>query len=203
MAQSQLHYYILHYYILGGSATVVKMDLTANTIKVGDRCISSTTKLITNSIRGYDGSMKSQGIETLVHVKSRTTLEACLEIALTFGEVRKLVSNCKTWPLRLVLGLGILNVMVQELQFVGHGSHRTAIDVPTLRVTRHCNLLIHSMAVNTHFIELELHVIEGMKCRINVVNAGIEQFHVCQGRILNQTGEAKSRVSKKTWHHPR
>jgi hypothetical protein len=59
MAQSQLHYYILHYYILGGSATVVKMDLTANTIKVGDRCISSTTKLITNSIRGDDGSMKS------------------------------------------------------------------------------------------------------------------------------------------------
>jgi hypothetical protein len=33
-----------------------------------------TTKLITNSIRGDDGSMKSQGVETHVHTKARATL---------------------------------------------------------------------------------------------------------------------------------
>jgi hypothetical protein len=64
----------LHHYVLGGPATVAKTYLTANTIKVGNSCISLTTKLITNSIRGDDGSMKSQGVETHVHTKARATL---------------------------------------------------------------------------------------------------------------------------------
>jgi hypothetical protein len=68
----------LHHYVLGGPVIVAKMYLTANTIKVGDSCISLTTKLITNSIRGDDGSMKSQGVETLVHAKARATLGGCM-----------------------------------------------------------------------------------------------------------------------------
>jgi hypothetical protein len=115
----------LHHYILGGLATVVKTYLAANTIKVGDSHISSTTKLITNSIRGDDGNMKCRGVETLVHAKARATLGAHFEIALTTREVRKLVSNCKARPVRLGVGLGVCNIVVQELQFVGRGGHRT------------------------------------------------------------------------------
>jgi hypothetical protein len=119
------------------------------------------------------------------------SVAACLEIALTTWEVRKLVSNCKMRPVRLGVGLGVLNVVVQELQFVGCGGHRTTFDVPTLMITGHCNLLIHRIMVNTHLIEFKLHVIECTRCRINGINTGIEQFHVCQVGILNQTGEAQ------------
>jgi hypothetical protein len=180
----------LHHYVLGGPATVAKTYLTANTIKVGDSSISSTTKLITDSIRGDDGSMKCQGVETLVHAKARATLGAHLEIALTTREVRKLVSNCKTRPVRLGVGLGVRNIVVQELQFVGCGSHRTTVDVPTFIITGQCNLLIYRITVNTHLIELKLHVIEGTRGRINGIDTGVEQFHVRQVGILNQTGEA-------------
>jgi hypothetical protein len=36
-----------------------------------------------------------------------------------------------------------------------------------------------------------LHVIEGARCRINGIDTGVEQFHVRQVGILNQTGEAQ------------
>jgi hypothetical protein len=181
----------LHHYILGGPATVAKMYLAANTIKVGDSHISSTTKLITDSIGADDSSMKCRGVETRVHAKARATFGAHFEIALTTWEVRKLVSNCKTRLVRLGVGLGVRNVVVQELQFVGRGGHRTTIDVPTLVITGHCNLLIHRITVNTHLIEFKLHVIEGARCRINGIDTGVEQFHVHQVGILNQTGEAQ------------
>jgi hypothetical protein len=138
-----------------------------------------------------DSSMKCRGVETLVHAKARATFGAHFEIALTTREVRKLVSNCKARPVRLGVGLGVRNVVVQELQFVGRGGHRTTVDVPTLVITGHCNLLIHRITVNTHLIEFKLHVIEGARCRINGIDTGVEQFHVRQVGILNQTGEAQ------------
>jgi hypothetical protein len=181
----------LHHYILGGPATVAKTYLAANTIKVRDSHISLTTELITDSIRGDDCSMKCWGVETLVHAKARATLGAHFEIALTTWEVRKLVSNCKARLVRLGVGLGARNIVVQELQFVGRGGHRTTVDMPTLTITGHCNLLIHRIMVNTHLIEFKLHVIEGTRCRINGIDTGVEQFHVHQVGILNQTGEAQ------------
>jgi hypothetical protein len=67
-----------------------------------------------------------------MHAKARATLSAHFEIALTTREVKNLVSNCKVRLVRLGVGLGVRNVVVQELQFVGRGGHRTTIDVPTL-----------------------------------------------------------------------